>query len=210
MEKKKENSPKHPHRELPHSFTLSLAAKVAAMVTGAKRGACHLNREAGGRWHREQGLNKLLWAIQQEKWNEMGGGNRCVKRGKLACRGREVVSFVLNPVYANRPDSFYCAFIYAEINTCEQIMCADQSDVHPTVTTVFLSHPLCSVSTTPPPPPPLLKAESWCVTDRQPRTAWLDTPHSREATMTETEQRGLEENRWGRGVRELTKGVFSG
>lgn len=43
-----ENSLKHPrhHSELPLSFTLSLAAKVAAVVTGAKRGACHLNIES--------------------------------------------------------------------------------------------------------------------------------------------------------------------
>lgn len=35
--------------------------------------------------------------------------------------------------------------------------------------------------------------------DRQPQTAWLDTPHSGEATKTETESRGLEERDEGAG-----------
>ena len=50
------------------------------MVTGAKRGACHLNREAGGRRHGEQGLNKVLRGSRQEKKkNEIGGVRGVVK-----------------------------------------------------------------------------------------------------------------------------------
>ena len=46
------------------------------------------------------------------------------------------------------------------------------------------------------------------MTDRQPWTAWLDTPHSGEATETETERRGLEEEDKG-GVGEQMKGVLA-
>lgn len=35
------------------------------------------------------------------------------------------------------------------------------------------------------------------MTDRQPQTAWLDTPFSGEATKTKTELRGLEERNGG-------------
>lgn len=44
-------------RELPHYF--SLAVKVAAMVTGAKRGACHLNTEEKGRRHSGYELTEM-------------------------------------------------------------------------------------------------------------------------------------------------------
>lgn len=45
------------------------------------------------------------------------------------------------------------------------------------------------------------------VTDRQPRTAWLDTLHSWEATKTETEQKAMEEYSEGGG--KLTKGLLA-
>lgn len=46
------------------------------------------------------------------------------------------------------------------------------------------------------------------VTDRQPRTAWLDTLHSWEATKTETEQKAMEEYSEGGG--EADERTFSG
>lgn len=64
---------------------------------------------------------------------------------------------------------------------------------------VLLFFPLhCSVS------PQRLRVD---VTDRQPRTAWLDTLHSWEATKTETEQKAMEEYSEGGG--KLTKGLLA-